>query len=51
MDEHGMADVADLVGSGKLTPVIDREMSLENTNEAIRLLEDRAVFGKVIVRP
>jgi hypothetical protein len=26
-------------------------MSLEDTNEAIRLLEDRAVFGKVIVRP
>jgi alcohol dehydrogenase len=41
----------DLIGSGKLKPVIDRELSLEDANEAFRLLEDRAVFGKVIVKP
>ena len=41
----------DLVGSGKLKTIIDREFSLADTNEAFRLLEDRAVFGKVIVKP
>jgi NADPH:quinone reductase-like Zn-dependent oxidoreductase len=41
----------DLVGSGKLKTIIDRELSLSDTNEAFRLLEDRAVFGKVIVKP
>jgi alcohol dehydrogenase len=46
-----LTSLLNLLSSGRLTPVIDREMSLEDTNEAIRLLEDRAVFGKVIVRP
>jgi alcohol dehydrogenase len=41
----------DLIGSGKLKPVVDRELSLPETNEAFRLLEDRIVFGKVIVAP
>jgi alcohol dehydrogenase len=41
----------DLVDSGKLKAVIDRELSLSDTNEAFRLLEDRTVFGKVIVKP
>ncbi len=41
----------DLVGSSKLKPVIDRELPLTEVNEAFRLLEDRAVFGKVVVKP
>ena len=41
----------DLVGPGKLKAIIDRELSLSDANEAFRLLEDRAVFGKVIVKP
>ena len=41
----------DLIGSGKLKPVIDRELSLPEANEAFRLLENRIVFGKVLVKP
>lgn len=41
----------DLIGSGKLKPVIDRELSLSEVNEAFRLLEDRIIFGKVLVKP
>jgi len=41
----------DLVGSGKLKTIVDRELSLPETNEAFRLLEERTVFGKVIVKP
>src|SRR5215475_12127214 len=41
----------DLVASGKLKTVVDRELSLTQANEAFALLEDRSVFGKVIVKP
>jgi len=46
-----LATLLDLIGSGKLKPIIDRELSLEEVNEAFRLLEDRVVFGKVLVKP
>lgn len=41
----------DWVASGKLQPVIDRVLPLEQTAEAERLLEDREVVGKVLIRP
>jgi alcohol dehydrogenase len=40
-----------LVGDGRLQPVIDRVFPLCEAREALRLLEDREVIGKVIVRP
>jgi len=40
-----------LIQRGKLLPVIDSELPLEEVNEAFRLLEDRKVMGKVVVRP
>jgi alcohol dehydrogenase len=40
-----------LVRDRKLKPVIDRTFGLENANEAFALLENREVFGKVIVKP
>jgi alcohol dehydrogenase len=46
-----LTSLLNLLGSGKLKPIIDRELPLEDTNEAFRLLEDRLVFGKVIVKP
>src|SRR5215470_13755679 len=41
----------DLVGSGRLKTIVDGELSLSDTNDAFRRLEERAVFGKVIVKP
>jgi len=35
----------------RLVPVIDRVMPLEEIREAERLMEDREVFGKIIVTP
>jgi alcohol dehydrogenase len=32
-------------------PVIDRSFPLTEAREALRLLEDREVFGKVVVCP
>jgi len=40
-----------LAASRKLVPVIDRVMPLDQGSEAISLLEDRAVFGKIVVVP
>ncbi|HZO22461.1 MAG TPA: zinc-binding dehydrogenase [Steroidobacteraceae bacterium] len=40
-----------LVASGRLRPVIDRILPLEQTAEGERLLEDREVFGKVVLKP
>jgi alcohol dehydrogenase len=40
----------DMIGDGRLTPVIDKELPLEQVNEVFRLLEDREVFGKVVVK-
>jgi NADPH:quinone reductase-like Zn-dependent oxidoreductase len=40
-----------LVGQGQLRPVVDRVLPLEKVGEAHRLLEERAVFGKVVLEP
>lgn len=40
-----------LVRGGKLTPVIDQRLPLKDAREAFRRLDERAVFGKVIVAP
>ena len=41
----------ELVGSGRLKPVIDRTFALEDVNAAFSALEERQVFGKLVVRP
>ena len=40
-----------LLEDGSLKPVIDKCLPLEDVNEAFRLLEDREVFGKVVIKP
>jgi alcohol dehydrogenase len=40
-----------LVESGKLRPVIDRVLPLRDAREALRIIEEREVVGKVIVAP
>lgn len=39
------------VAGGAIRPIIERVFPLEESVEAMRVLEDREVFGKVIVRP
>ena len=41
----------EMVADGRLQPNIDRVLPLEDVNEAFRLLEDREVFGKVVLKP
>lgn len=40
-----------LIDEGKLDPVIDRVLPIEESREALRLIEEREVIGKVIVTP
>lgn len=49
-----MEDLDDLlarIAAGQFRPVIDRILPLEEVAEAERLLEDREVFGKVLLKP
>jgi len=45
--ETMMADIA----AGRLDPVIDVELPLEDAARGVRMLEDREVFGKIVVTP
>lgn len=40
-----------LVQEGKLKPIIDRVLPLEEIQEAHRIIEEREIFGKVIIKP
>ncbi|HCF58356.1 MAG TPA: alcohol dehydrogenase [Myxococcales bacterium] len=44
-------DIARLVGEGKLRPVLDRALPLEEAARGHGLLVDRAQFGKVVLVP
>jgi len=41
----------DMIRDGRLQPVADKTLPLTQVNEAFRLLEEREVFGKVILKP
>jgi alcohol dehydrogenase len=41
----------DMVKSGRITGVVDATLPLEQGAEAIRRLESREVFGKIVVTP
>ncbi|RKS89289.1 zinc-binding dehydrogenase [Sphingosinicella microcystinivorans] len=49
--QSDLVALLDLIAAGKLDPIIDRVFPLEETAEAERLLEDREVVGKVLIRP
>lgn len=44
-------EIMKLVEAGKLKPVIDRVIPLQKASEAHKLIEDRAVFGKIVLKP
>jgi NADPH:quinone reductase-like Zn-dependent oxidoreductase len=48
-NQKDMATLADLMQSGKVTPVIDRTYKLSEVPEAIRYVEEGHARGKVII--
>jgi NADPH:quinone reductase-like Zn-dependent oxidoreductase len=40
-----------LIADGKMKPVIDKVLPLDEAKEGLRLIQDREVIGKVVVRP
>ena len=46
-----LIQLMDYIKDGKMAPVIDRVFPLAESREALRLLEDREVFGKVVIEP
>jgi len=39
------------VERGSIKPIIDRVFPLAESREAMRVMQDREVFGKIIIRP
>ena len=49
--DRELSDVLRLVFQGKLKPVVDRTLPLADAAKAHKLIEDRKVFGKLILIP
>jgi hypothetical protein len=47
---QGFDHIIELAGKGEIRPVIDRELPLAQAPEAHRLIENRQVFGKIVLR-
>ena len=41
----------ELIQQKKIAPVIDKVLPLEQAREGLRLIQDREIFGKVVVTP
>ena len=49
--DDDLAALMRLVQGGKVKPVIDKLLPLDQAAEGLRLIQDREVIGKVVVRP
>ena len=49
--DDDLAALMNMIASGRIEPVIDKVLPLEQAAEGLRLIQDREVMGKVIVTP
>jgi alcohol dehydrogenase len=49
--DEDLAGLMALIQQGKMKPVIDKVLPLEQAAEGLRLIQDRKVIGKVVVTP
>jgi len=49
--DDNLAALMQLIAEGKMKPVIDKVLPLEQASEGLRLIQDREVIGKVVVAP
>jgi D-arabinose 1-dehydrogenase-like Zn-dependent alcohol dehydrogenase len=48
---RALRELMTLVANGRIKPVIDRILPLEQVAEAHRMVENREVFGRIVLRP
>jgi alcohol dehydrogenase len=49
--DDNLSALMDLIQQGKIKPVVDKVLPLEQAAEGLRLIQDREIFGKVVVTP
>jgi alcohol dehydrogenase len=49
--DDNLAALLKLIGEGRMKPVIDTVLPLDQAREGLRLIQDREVFGKVVIVP
>src|SRR6202158_4223714 len=49
--DDNLTALMQLIADGKFKPVIDKVLPLEQAREGLRLIQDREVIGKVVVKP
>lgn len=49
--DDNLAALMTLIAEGKIKPVIDKVLPLDQAGEGLRLIQDREVIGKVIIEP
>ena len=49
--DENLQALMDLIQQGKMKPVIDEVLTLENAAQGLKLIENREVFGKVVICP
>jgi NADPH:quinone reductase-like Zn-dependent oxidoreductase len=49
--DDNLSALMDMIQDGRITPVLDKVLPLEEAAEGLRLIRDREVLGKVVVTP
>ncbi|WP_040982831.1 zinc-binding dehydrogenase [Oceanobacillus jeddahense] len=50
-EQKDLETLLDLVKKGKLDPIIDQVLPIEDIQKAHQLIEQREIFGKIIIKP
>ena len=49
--DDNLSALMEMIQQGKIKPVVDKVLPLEQAREGLRLIQDREIFGKVVVTP
>jgi alcohol dehydrogenase len=49
--DENLSALMEMIQKGQIKPVIDKVLPLEQAAEGLRLIQDREIFGKVVVTP
>jgi alcohol dehydrogenase len=49
--DENLKALMELIEQGRMNPVVDEVLPLERAVDGLRLIEERKVFGKVVIEP